>query len=355
MKATDRTKTAEEIAQEGAKKLHDLESKRLARMHGDFLSDDEFSDVSDDETGGDRKRRRRGNNNSREKKQRKKKKKGDHSNPEEMSDSDDDDDDGKDKNKEGNYDVQFTADGLMYVDKQGNMVGKVGEEKEQADNESESEGSSESGSSDDEEDGKLEQHDNIGDSDDEASAANTSDDDASSVDEPSNLEVGMAIEGNYHASEQYGKKATWYNGTISAIRTNKDGEKVYDVNYDDGDLEENMTAKNVRPIPQSKEEKEEERAKNNEADMAKKKKQKAKLKARLVDVLLHIILCLLDCLGIGATVYHVHHAQSNVVSWRYTIAFCLSFLLREDRPYHIKMCCHIVPPGRCLTSCLFAT
>ena len=52
VKATDRTKTPEEIAKEEATKLHALESKRLARMEGDFLSEDEFSDISTDEEGG---------------------------------------------------------------------------------------------------------------------------------------------------------------------------------------------------------------------------------------------------------------------------------------------------------------
>ena len=61
VKATDRTKTPEEIAKEEATKLHALESKRLARMEGDFLSEDEFSDISSDEEGGSdssKKRRR---------------------------------------------------------------------------------------------------------------------------------------------------------------------------------------------------------------------------------------------------------------------------------------------------------
>ena len=55
--------------------------------------------------------------------------KSDYSNPEdeEMSDSDDEDK-GKDE-----HEVRFTADGLMYVDK---VVGKVGEEKDQVESES---------------------------------------------------------------------------------------------------------------------------------------------------------------------------------------------------------------------------
>merc|ERR1719491_2658942 len=43
VKATDRTRTPEEIAKAEADRLHALESRRLARMAGDFLSEDEFS------------------------------------------------------------------------------------------------------------------------------------------------------------------------------------------------------------------------------------------------------------------------------------------------------------------------
>merc|ERR1712087_831496 len=46
--ATDRTKTPEEIAKEEAERLHELETRRLARMNGDF-DDDDLSDVSDDD------------------------------------------------------------------------------------------------------------------------------------------------------------------------------------------------------------------------------------------------------------------------------------------------------------------
>ena len=74
----------------------------------------------------DGKKRKRG----KKKKKDVKKKKHDYSNPEEMSDSDDEDK-GKDE-----HEVRFTANGLMYVDKEGNVVGKVGEEKDQVESES---------------------------------------------------------------------------------------------------------------------------------------------------------------------------------------------------------------------------
>lgn len=274
VKATDRTKTPEEIAKEEATKLHALESKRLARMEGDFLSEDEFSDISSDEEGGSgsSKKRRMRNRRGRGKDEvKKKKKKRDYTNPEEMSDSDDDDD----RKSKGNekYEVQFTADGLMYVDKQGNVVGKVGDEEK--DNESDEEESDEGsdGSSSGEE----------VDSGDEASPANDSDDDdGSSRDDDTSVidfKVGMSIQGNYHASEQYGSKVTWYNGTITAVRKEK-GTNVYDVTYEDGDFEEGMIAKNIRLMPKSEDEKEAERAKKAEVDMAKKKKLKAKMRAK---------------------------------------------------------------------------
>ena len=275
VKATDRTKTPEEIAKEEATKLHALESKRLARMEGDFLSEDEFSDISTDEEGGSgsSKKRRMRNRRGRGKDEVKKKKKRDYTNPEEMSDSDVDDDDDRKKNGNEKYEVQFTADGLMYVDKQGNVVGKVGDEEKDNESDKEEPDEGSDGSSSGEEEG----------SDDEASPANDSDDDdGSSRDNDTSVidfKVGMSIQGNYHASEQYGSKVTWYNGTITAVRKEK-GTNVYDVTYEDGDFEEGMIAKNIRQMPKSEEEKEAERAKKAEVDMAKKKKLKAKMRAK---------------------------------------------------------------------------
>ena len=249
-------------------------------MDGDILSDDELSDISDDDDEGQddngKKRRRRDRRRKDGEKIVKKKRQG--TNPEEMSDSDDDDD----KKGKEEHGVQFTADGLMYVDKHGNFVGKVGEEE---DNDSKSEDGEDSDDSDSgsesSNDDKSDQHD-LGGSDDEASAAYHSKDDDDSEDEDSpavELKKGMSVQGNYHASEQYDNKVTWYNGTITDIRE-ETGIKVYDVTYDDGDFEEGMTAENVRPLPKSKEEKRKEQIKKNEVDLAKKKKLKAKMRAK---------------------------------------------------------------------------
>ena len=49
-RATDRTKTPEEIAKEESERLHELETRRLARMNGDFKEDD-LSDISVVDTG----------------------------------------------------------------------------------------------------------------------------------------------------------------------------------------------------------------------------------------------------------------------------------------------------------------
>jgi len=45
--ATDRTKTSEEIAKEESEHLHELETRRLARMNGDF-DDEDLSDIDSD-------------------------------------------------------------------------------------------------------------------------------------------------------------------------------------------------------------------------------------------------------------------------------------------------------------------
>ncbi|KAL3796535.1 hypothetical protein ACHAW5_004437 [Stephanodiscus triporus] len=281
VKATDRTKTPEEIAKARADELHAMESKRLARMAGDFLSEDEFSDISDDDGGGRRggkKRKRHGGDKGGGKSTTKKMGGGGYSNPEEM-DEDDDDENGMKEKKRG---VRFTADGLMYVDEHDNVIGKVGEEEEEKDDDDgeESEEESDDGSSD-----EARGHRDLGGSEDEASAvASSSDeddgDDESVQDAVVEYKEGMAVQGNYHADEQYGKRATWYNGTITSIRQDDDGKFVYDVAYEDGDFEEGMKAENVRSRPLSKKEKAAEKEKLTEIEIAKKKKLKAKLRAK---------------------------------------------------------------------------
>ena len=232
-------------------------------MNGDF-EDDDLSDISDDEEGGgsSAKRRRR----EKDKLKSKKKQKGESGGDDLGDDSDDDD-----MKKDDEHEVRFTADGLVYIDKEGKVVGKVGEEEGQGeDNNDDESDENESNDSDDEsEEGS-----------DSESGSDDGDDDGSNSDEDIEFTEGMKIQGNYHASEQYQGKENWYDGTITAIRTDNAGNTLYDVTYDDGDFEEGMTEENVRPTPISKEEKDQQINEKTEAAMAKKKKQKAKLRAK---------------------------------------------------------------------------
>lgn len=102
VKATDRTKTPEEIAKEEADRLHELETRRLARMNGDFEGDD-FSDLSDTET------------------QRKKPR-----NPDVLDDS-------EDETEKSKTQTHFTADGLVEIDSTGKILGPVGRKKDAVD------------------------------------------------------------------------------------------------------------------------------------------------------------------------------------------------------------------------------
>ena len=106
VKATDRTKTPDEIAKEEADRLHELETRRLARMNGDF-DNDNFSDISDDEAKSKKSKKRKAS---------KKKEKSRLKNSDELDSEDEENDD---------LTTRFTADGLVYVDKDGNVIKKV--------------------------------------------------------------------------------------------------------------------------------------------------------------------------------------------------------------------------------------
>lgn len=96
-RATDRTKTSEEIAKEELERLHELETRRMARMNGDFEEDD-LSDISLHTTKKNKKSKQRNRN------------------PDELSDSD------VDNNDEVDPQPKFTQDGLKYFDKNGNVL-----------------------------------------------------------------------------------------------------------------------------------------------------------------------------------------------------------------------------------------
>lgn len=225
VKATDRTKTPEEVAKEEAERLHKLETRRLARMNGDFDEDD-LTDISDDE--------------SKYKKKKTRKTKHNEAGGDELDDSDANDND--------EMQVKFTADGLMYVDKDGKPVQKVGDTNKESDA---------SSSSSDEDD-------NSDDSDDDSKI----------------LQVGAKVQGKYRVKEQYNQQSAWYDGVITSVNKLEDGSVTYDVTYDDGDFEENMDPENVRQIKKTAEEHEQEVFQQSKEVSTKRKRQKAKEKAR---------------------------------------------------------------------------
>ncbi len=190
-RATDRTKTPEEIAKEEAERLHRLETRRLARMNGDF-EEDELSDVSLDGIGKPKKSKRR--NVTR--------------NSDELSDSDGEEDMESDK-----LEVRFTADGLKYFDKEGNIVEKPRDDDTGSED------------TDDHADHKLPQHP---------------------------LPKGTRVQGNYRAAEQFDGREAWYDGEITKVHVLADGNVRYDVEYLDGDFEEDMSPENVRPAEKTK-------------------------------------------------------------------------------------------------------
>ena len=264
-KATDRTKTPEEIAKEEAERLHELETKRMARMNGDFLSDDDFSDISSGDENDDDNDKKSGKKKRKNKKQQQKRKKkssdGTSRNPDELSDSDDSD------NDENKLEARFTADGLVYVDKDGRVVKKLG---------------------DDEDDDDQEVDEDLSDDDDKSDDSSDEGDDGDNDDdgkESKPLTVGTRIRGNYRAAEQYDGHESWYDGVITKVHEKtKNGTTtmLYDVEYDDGDFEEDMIRENLRIVEKTPEEKKatKEHAETEKAML--RKRQKAKQKARYV-------------------------------------------------------------------------
>lgn len=260
VKATDRTKTPDEIAKEEADRLHELETRRLARMNGDFDGDD-FSDISDDEAK---------SNKSKKRKAVKKKNKSRIRNPEEL-DSDDEEND--------KLTTRFTADGLVYVDKDGNIIKKVGQDdsssnfqedlQSESDEEDEQTESSEMKSDDSDID--------LGSSDDDASAASSSDEEDFEL---STLTVGTAVKAKYLSDQQFDEDDKWFRGTIRSINVDEAGNTRYDIEYDDGDFEEGVKPENIKKQKLSNEEKQKEKEKNALIKEAQLKRRKAKEKAR---------------------------------------------------------------------------
>jgi nucleolar protein 14 len=287
--ATDRTKTPEEIAKEKADELHELESKRLARMSGDFDPKDDLSDVesSSDEEDAKGGKKKSGGGKKKSHKNGKGKTKPQHQNPDELDESEEDEE----------LQTKFTSEGLVYLDKEGKIVGKVGEsededEEESSDEEGEGEEMESDGSHGDGDDSaagaELEaeavaQEEGMeydeGESDEESDSYEEEDDDDDTV-HP--LKVGAKVKGAFRAKEQFAGHITWYNGVVKKVYKRKDTQKgsnavsyTYDVEYDeDDDFEEGMESKYVKARKKTEQE--------TKAVKLTKKRQKAKEQARYV-------------------------------------------------------------------------
>lgn len=236
LKATDRTKTPEEVAKEEAERLHELETRRLARMNGDFEEDD-FSDISDDE----------GDDAAKKKKSMSRKSMSQMQNPEELPESDDD------SLADNGPQPTFTPDGIKYVDKDGKVVN--------VDRESGTANHTDWGS-----DQSTQPH--------EESGPHKRD----LASHP--LSEGTRVSANYRAAEQFDGHEAWYEGAISKVSRLPDGGIRYDVEYDDGDFEDDMLPENVRPVGKATEEVENERSATETENELKYKQNKARDKAR---------------------------------------------------------------------------
>ena len=231
-RASDRTKTPEEIAKEEAERLHALETRRLARMNGEFADDDDFSDVADDDD----------DDGLPQYNKKKETKTRDY--PEALDDDSDEDS----ENGDNKLTTRFTADGLVQVDKNGVVVSKIGSDIE------------------DEAEKRME-------------------------DFPL-LAVGAKITANYRANEQADGNESWCSGTVSRVVSDKQGNLVaYDIEYDDGDFEERVELRHVRPVEKTADQVQDEAAQKEQAALLQRKRQKAKDKARCVSTWFIRVVC----------------------------------------------------------------
>ena len=139
-----------------------------------------------------------------------------------MDYSDDEEDDDKEED-ESKLTAKFTGEGLVYVNKKGEVVKRAGES-----------------------------------NDDEGTADGGEDDGSDSDDEHAGgavLKVGMRVKANYRAHEQFQERDHWYAGVISKVNEDSHGNVTYNVDYEDGDFEEEIGPENVRAVGKTDEEK----------------------------------------------------------------------------------------------------
>lgn len=144
----------------------------------------------------------------------------------------DDLDDDSDVDEQDEFRTRFTADGLVKIDRDGNIVEKVG--------------------------------------------ASTSQSPPQTI-----LAVGTRVSAMYHAKEQMEGEETWFNGTIATVKHDeKSGKFTYNVDYDDGDFEDDVEPEHIKVIGKTEEELEKENEEKSDQAMESQKRQRAKEKAR---------------------------------------------------------------------------
>jgi hypothetical protein len=88
------------------------------------------------------------------------------------------------------------------------------------------------------------------------------------------------VKGKYLADQQLDGKGKWYKGTITKVSQDGSGNTLYDILYDDGDVEEGVKPEYVRRQKKDVEEARAEEAKRAQISKMSMKRQKAKQKAR---------------------------------------------------------------------------
>jgi hypothetical protein len=282
VKATDRTKTPEELAKEKLEKLQKLEARRIARMNQDF-ENDSLADISDqDSSTDDKNHRRRQRKDHKGETPRAPKQSGNGSLPNRNPDELESD---QESDRESDLDMRFSGyDGLVYTDKRGNIVKKTGRSSSPRERDSDCEEVEDE--DDEEEEGEEENDDEVEDSE-EYEEGNDGDDDQmedEQIDDDSNqshdksesdlgeeysesdvdsetgvngnidslripLKIGIPVLAKHMIDYQFEKSAKWCKGLIRNVHhLPSSGKYLYDIDYDDGDFEERVRRKNIIPF-----------------------------------------------------------------------------------------------------------